>query len=86
MASKRKRPSKKASKNSRSAVVRTRQSRAAIQAERDEYRRLLHEAVLAQYSKEELCHLAKEEDESDCLPLEEFLGELEEIVKRGTTA
>jgi len=56
------------------------QSLAKIQAEHDTYRRSLHAQVLTQFSDEDLRRFAEEEDEGQCKPLDQFIGELEKIV------
>lgn len=57
-----------------------RQLLADVQAERDQYRRLLYPAVWQQFTEEELQRFAEDESEEGTQRLEHFLGELEDIL------
>ena len=56
------------------------QTLALVQAERDEYRRLLYPAIWQQYTEDELRRFAEEDTTTDTQQLEQFVAELEEIV------
>ena len=67
-------------------LAQTRESLAAVQVEFDAYRRSLHALVLKQFSEADLRRFADEEDEAQCKPLHQFIGELEDIVELGKRA
>ena len=52
---------------------------AAVEKERDEYRKALYAWAQQLFTDEELSRVP---DEKDCLPLEEFLPGLERVVRR----
>jgi hypothetical protein len=64
----------------------TRKVLAGVQAERDLYLRSLHSQVWKQFSKEELHRFTQEEDEGKCESLDQFIGELENTVRRAKRA
>lgn len=53
-----------------------------VETERDEYRRYVHAQIRASFTEAELRALAEPVDEETCKPLDNFFGELEEVVKR----
>jgi hypothetical protein len=57
-----------------------RETLAAVEAERDEYRRLLYPSVWQQFGAAELRQFAEDDREEGCRPLDDFVGELEGIV------
>jgi hypothetical protein len=61
-------------------LQRLQQLLANVQAERDEYRRILYPAIWEQFSEEELRRFAEDESEEGAQSLDQFLGELEDIV------
>jgi hypothetical protein len=54
---------------------------ADVRAEFAAYRRALADAAMRQYTEEQLRQFAQEEDETQCRTLDEFIGELEAVVK-----
>jgi hypothetical protein len=52
------------------------------QAECTRYRKLAQSWMRAQFTSEELRRFTLDDDETDCQPLEQFVGELEAIVRR----
>jgi hypothetical protein len=61
-------------------LQRQQQRLAVVQAERDEYRRLLYLAVWQQFTEDELRRFAEDDNTEGAQPLEHFLGELEDLV------
>ncbi len=60
----------------------SRQLLGQVEAERDEYRRYVHEQIRASFTEAEIQALGEPIDEESCKPLEDFIGELEDVVKR----
>jgi hypothetical protein len=57
-----------------------REELAAVKAERDQYRRLIYPAVWQKFTEEELRHFSEDDSEEGVRELDQFVGELEEIV------
>jgi hypothetical protein len=53
-----------------------------LQAQCKNYRDLLQQLIPAPFTPEELIQFATDDDESKCQPLEQFIGELEAIVRK----
>ena len=60
---------------------RERQSLATLRAEYAAYRHSLAAWARGQFTEAELRRFTEEEDEVKCLPLDQFIGELDEIIK-----
>jgi hypothetical protein len=54
----------------------------AVARERDEYRQLVQAWAREQFTEAELKNVP---DEKDCVPLDQFLDELEQVVRQGET-
>jgi hypothetical protein len=54
---------------------------AASQQKCENYREFVKQWALKQHSREELERWAMDDDETDCLPLAQFVGELEAMVR-----
>jgi hypothetical protein len=67
-------------------LAHTRKLLAEAQTECAAYRRSYQDSLLAALTKEQLLAFAEPEEEHQCQRLDQFLGELEDIVRQGPRA